>query len=32
MEKGYNLEIIWENNFYDFTYLKKIIKKYERKN
>ena len=27
-----NLKIIWESNFYNFTYLKKIIKKYERKN
>jgi hypothetical protein len=32
IEKGYILEIMWESDFYDLTYLKKIIKKYERKN
>jgi len=31
-EYDYNLEIIWESDFYDLTCLKKIIKKYERKN
>jgi G:T-mismatch repair DNA endonuclease (very short patch repair protein) len=31
-EYGYTLEVIWESDFYDLTYLKKIINKYERKN
>ena len=29
---GYNLEVIWESDFNDLTLLKKIIRKYERKN